>query len=160
MVVSRIAYVELILVNPTLLRGGASLEESIAVTCSLQLEGITAREVLRLHGDKRSEEIDFRTEAIATSKDPNVEVPRKPLNLRGTIPYYYCCHCGTPLKPGKCKGCRRIVPDRPEFRNNQATAMPYRGFDHLTHKGRYVFSKRPKLVETKRKPRGEITQYW
>jgi hypothetical protein len=154
------AFVDFVLINLKIVRTGGILEQAITVACCLGLEGITREELLRLKGDARAEAIDFHAETVATAGDPNVTATRQPLRFRDSLLYYYCGNCGTPLKVGKCR-CRRTVPDIEEFRNNQdAPKLPYRAWSHITHKGRYIFSTAPQLVETKRKPRGEINRYW
>lgn len=147
----KITYVDCILINPEILRTSGSMELAIAVTCTLQLENITKREVMLLRGKARAEVMDFYTQAIVTAGDPNVMVPRQPMRLPNTITCYYCCLCGTPLKPGTCKGCHETIPGQREFRDNPAPPLPSAAYRHITLNKRYEFSVTPKVVKTKRK---------
>ncbi len=160
MVQGKTTFVNFVLLNLDILATGGTIENATTTALCLVLEGISREELLKKRGNARAEAIDFHAAAVATAGDPNLVATLKPLRSPGSFLYYYCGSCGTPLKAGKCR-CKRMVPNRTEFRQNRgAPTMPYRAYAHITHKNRYVFSTKPKLVETKRKPRGEITVYW
>ena len=143
--------VQFVMIDPARLKSSGKINHAVNVVYIYPLERTTKEEVLSHTGEDLARFLGEHAPAVKSvayrGGPPAAEMWENPRTLaRGNhvISYYYCGVCGTPLKPGKCKGkgrdsrankvraCGATIIDVPETRENLAPPLPGFVYRQLT----------------------------